>query len=304
MFYQQGNNDMSMNQLIRNAVGAAMLSLASVATFAQVPVVPPTPATYPTDGSVSPQATNPTPGNGGLFVQAFDPITGASLTEWLGLNFNGFQPGNGNATPNAGLNLNFGTIGGSLWASTFGSDTNPIDFSVTSANGAVTNSYTLLTTLSAAPGSITNAGVTNAINGETTAVAILTGSSPCTSTQSALANPCQTKTTTDNGYLAVTNIGQNFNAGFTNIYGTAGGAGLDFYTITQNGTKPAAQATVTQYQNSTGAATWTLSASGDLVYNVPGGSGPPVPLPAAVWLLGSGLLGLAGIGRRRNAAAA
>ncbi len=27
----------------------------------------------------------------------------------------------------------------------------------------------------------------------------------------------------------------------------------------------------------------------------------PVPLPAAVWLLGSGLLGLAGVGRRRNA---
>lgn len=31
-----------------------------------------------------------------------------------------------------------------------------------------------------------------------------------------------------------------------------------------------------------------------------GKSPPPVPLPAAVWLLGSGLLGLAGIGRRRR----
>jgi hypothetical protein len=29
------------------------------------------------------------------------------------------------------------------------------------------------------------------------------------------------------------------------------------------------------------------------------GSPPPVPLPAAVWLLGSGLLGLAGVGRRK-----
>jgi hypothetical protein len=31
-------------------------------------------------------------------------------------------------------------------------------------------------------------------------------------------------------------------------------------------------------------------------------SGTPVPLPAAVWLLGSGLLGLAGVGRRKIAA--
>jgi hypothetical protein len=29
----------------------------------------------------------------------------------------------------------------------------------------------------------------------------------------------------------------------------------------------------------------------------------PVPLPAAVWLLGSGLLGLIGVGRRRTPAA-
>jgi hypothetical protein len=29
------------------------------------------------------------------------------------------------------------------------------------------------------------------------------------------------------------------------------------------------------------------------------GSPPPVPLPAAFWLLGSGLLGLAGVARRR-----
>ena len=39
---------------------------------------------------------------------------------------------------------------------------------------------------------------------------------------------------------------------------------------------------------------------------VSGGPGdeftPPVPLPAAVWLLGSGLLGLIGIGRRRRSA--
>jgi hypothetical protein len=46
--------------------------------------------------------------------------------------------------------------------------------------------------------------------------------------------------------------------------------------------------------------TLTLTANG-LTYTAQG-SGSPVPLPAAIWLLGSGLLGLAGVGRRKAAA--
>ena len=44
----------------------------------------------------------------------------------------------------------------------------------------------------------------------------------------------------------------------------------------------------------------TVTADGTL--KVGGGTGPTVPLPAAVWLFGSGLLGLFGVGRRRAAA--
>jgi len=49
--------------------------------------------------------------------------------------------------------------------------------------------------------------------------------------------------------------------------------------------------------------TITLSADGSTLSFVANTGGPPpaVPLPAAVWLLGSGLVGLAGIGRRRAA---
>jgi hypothetical protein len=43
----------------------------------------------------------------------------------------------------------------------------------------------------------------------------------------------------------------------------------------------------------------TMTADGTLEA-VGGGTPPTVPLPAAVWLLGSGLLGLAGVGRRRS----
>ncbi len=73
---------------------------------------------------------------------------------------------------------------------------------------------------------------------------------------------------------------------------------VSFYDVT---TTAAHKAVITQYANATGAGYWFLSSSGDLTYNVPTAGVAPVPLPAAVWLLGSGLLGLAGIGRRRSA---
>lgn len=46
---------------------------------------------------------------------------------------------------------------------------------------------------------------------------------------------------------------------------------------------------------------WTLSEAGLLTYAA---AAAPVPLPAGVWLLGSALLGMAGIGRRRKAGVA
>lgn len=39
--------------------------------------------------------------------------------------------------------------------------------------------------------------------------------------------------------------------------------------------------------------TWTLAANGELTYSA-------VPVPAAVWLLGSALIGMAGVARRKN----
>jgi len=43
---------------------------------------------------------------------------------------------------------------------------------------------------------------------------------------------------------------------------------------------------------------WTLSATGDLTWQ---GGGTPIPLPAGIWLLGSALLGLVGVSRRKVA---
>jgi len=87
-------------------------------------------------------------------------------------------------------------------------------------------------------------------------------------------------------------------AGSTNLYnqgadssGVGVGSSVALYGITGNGVATQAQSFVLGQL--------TLSATGTLST----GSGSPVPLPAAAWLLGSGLLGLAGIGRRRAVAA-
>ena len=49
-----------------------------------------------------------------------------------------------------------------------------------------------------------------------------------------------------------------------------------------------------------GGGVWTLGANGDLTFGQPAA----VPLPPAVWLLGSALVGLVGVGRRRDGASA
>jgi hypothetical protein len=60
----------------------------------------------------------------------------------------------------------------------------------------------------------------------------------------------------------------------------------------------------TIYGNSTGAASLTLAANGDLTYSLAPANVAAVPLPAAAWLMGAGLLGMGGMVRRRRAAAA
>lgn len=76
------------------------------------------------------------------------------------------------------------------------------------------------------------------------------------------------------------------------------GESQSFYYITG---KPANNVAVTQFANASGNATWTFAAATgggyDLTYQA------PVPVPAAVWLLGSALVGLVGVARRQQKAA-
>lgn len=113
-----------------------------------------------------------------------------------------------------------------------------------------------------------------------------------------------------------------FLAGSVNSYSTSGNSALSFvgqYTIGFNGLGTVGSSMgfynffasqdpndspyfVGQYSTLPG--TWSLTYVGgqaSLAYTG-GGAPPAVPVPAAIWLLGSGLLGLVGIGRRKAAA--
>mgnify|MGYP006952612207 CR=1 FL=1 len=85
------------------------------------------------------------------------------------------------------------------------------------------------------------------------------------------------------------------------VFDATGGVGdsLPFYFLTASSTSAGAPASNTKYATAAGTEfTWTLNADGSLTYAA------AVPIPAAVWLFGSGLLGLIGITRRRKTLAA
>ena len=95
------------------------------------------------------------------------------------------------------------------------------------------------------------------------------------------------------------------NGGSTDLYGqgpdqagVALGTQVDLFGLTGNGSAAG------QAQSYVLGTNLTLSSTGVLSVSSGTTTPPPVPLPAAVWLFGSGLLGLIGVGRRRAATAA
>jgi hypothetical protein len=262
------------------------------------------------NAALSPPAQNLTsaPTSTGLYLAVYDSGSNASEIVNLSYDQSAITAASGNLTPNAAngafvqtaaptgtgtvLQLNFGQISGF-------SGTGAI---FNSANEATTN-FMVIDAISGGAGTEafqatgTSTPVT-AYGGVNTVVQSIQGE--IAGWQGAAPTSGDLKDTTgvpvysvQTGPLASGELvsGQFFTGGLNTA--------VNFYDVT---TTAAHKSVVTQYANATGAGYWFLSSSGDLTYNVPTAGVAPVPLPAAVWLLGSGLLGLAGIGRRRNAA--
>jgi hypothetical protein len=272
---------------------AVAVGLASTAAHAQLAA--------PAIGTAAPSLT-------GLYVSIWDTSSQHSELVNLSYQYADLLPSTGNLSPNSAtgayvtaanptgaagsvLQLNFGVLPN--FVSTFGTPGASTSYMVLAANAQAGVDFTgtpataAILTKSALTTLATNAGaeVANweqaipAPANSGTAVD-LTG----TATYSAIGGP--------------NNSGNNGLSGF-NFGGTVGTA-LDFFNLVGNGRS---NVTLSTYANNQGNGFWFLSSAGDLTYNVLAAGTSPVPLPAAVWLLVSGLAGLGAIGRRRNAAA-
>jgi hypothetical protein len=272
-----------MNLAIRSAVAAALLGAVSMSAFATTVNVTP-PPTGP--------APNPGTTNGGLMAEILDTATNHYLTVWLGGDMGTFKA---QATPSGGVTIDYGVMTGfsTLFNATDVSGGN-VQFLVAAANAVTAGHNEVITTLAASQATVANGAVQNAATALTTAIGGFNGSGGCNSV-----NFCQATSTTSPGYLGT--ISPISVTGIGSTTGIAGGAGVNMYDLVQV-KSGLGNGTIAPIANASGSGVWALSSTGDLTYTIPG-TVSAVPLPAAVWLLGSGLLGLAGIGRRKKAAA-
>jgi hypothetical protein len=295
LIYLTSSGDVDMKLILKPVAAAVALALASVSAHAAL--------TAPTQTLTSPPNPN------GLYLAVYDANGLNSEIVNLSYDQSVITAASGALTPNSATSpfvsttapvgtgnvfqLNFGQISGFTGSGAL----------FNSANAATTN-YMVLdgisggegqeefqATAAATPGT-KNSAVNGAIINIQSEIADWKGAAPTSGdlTDTSGAAIYAVKTGPLNGGTIIT--GQNF----AGSLGTA----LGFYDVT---TTSAYKAVITPYANSTGAGYWFLSTSGDLTWNVPTSVTSAVPLPAAVWLLGSGLLGMAGIARRRRGSA-
>lgn len=258
--------------------------------------------------------TLPNTNNGSLWLTVWDTTTGAtnSYARDLGVTINQFLPTGitgvagdgspvGTRTPESGLNLSFATD--ALFASTFSSiptaslawNIYGADSVVGGASGQARIVTTAVTTTVTTP-TFSQANVSAGAIRANTLGGVLNTTYGCAS-----ASSCAVTDGGAGGFGGGPNWGTTI-GGTTGTLQTAGSIGtlLNFFYFASNGTSGFTQANgKTVFANSLGRATWSLDGSGNLAYSL-AGAPSEVPVPAAAWLLGSGLFGLVGVARRRK----
>lgn len=243
-------------------------------------------------------------GNGSVSLIAFNQSTGDYYIRDLGFLLNDFLPSSittrpgdgavtGTRTPEAGLTLNgsntpnFSDASFSSWVGS--QNTADIRWMVTGSDstansGAQSVRRALVSSIN--PAEVATNGNVDGYTAASGNLSVLFGSATLSMT----------------GTGAPDSFGTNFSLGADGLASLNQSASLFYFARTTYTGSTTVQSERTQYGNSAGFATITLESDGDVVYALaPAVSA--VPVPAAAWLLGSGLLGLGGIVRRRKAAA-
>jgi hypothetical protein len=258
------------------------------------------------------------PGAGELFFSIWSAQLGQSVTRDLGININNFLTTStsvptdlaaGNAVdyaPGSSIAYSAGTVLDAGYKLVFGVTTIPTalltaadavwnvvgvrnfgnpDRLVTTANNTVTSPTLLSSAVTGAASS-----VSTWLTGTGGVNSVMPGTSFATNDTTALISTPVLANANSTSF--------NKNLG-SNTFDTSGNVGqsLSFWGFAEDTASGSTPSTVFGYSG----ATWTLANDGTLTYEVVAGS--PVPLPGALVLLASGLLGLFGVSRRRAVAA-
>ena len=250
--------------------------------------------------------------NGSLVLTAFNAVTNVWYMRDTGYLLNSFLPSSvttlsgdgavtGDKTPAAGLTIDktvtasFGDASFSSWLS--GQTTSDVRWflSAVDNNGSVaTNRKRFITSSANASETATNGNLDGYIaSGNAGGLATVYA----TGTNGALSS------TGSSVPVAWTN---NFNLGGDGLALLDQAASLFYFSRSTATGFTTTAADATQFGNATGYATVTLASNGDFTYALDGALPPPVPpsevpVPAAAWLFGSGLLAFGTFVRRRTA---
>lgn len=274
---------MGMNNKLKTIVAVAVLGMASQAHAAIL------------DGSS---------GNGELYLSVWDDVTQVSYTKDLGVTMNAFMA----AGNTLGYSTSYSFGSDANWTSFLsqvgGASNSNLQWTINAADttGLGAGGQRFLTTSNAGIAALqatTNSAMTTGFKGNinTFINAVNFTGTHSTQTEGSSVNAVTAGADAYEGTYMGNNFGGKTTGGWTtSAYGLS--SSLEFFSLTPSSTSSGGKAVVNQFGDiATGTmGKWTISSTGTVKYEV-----SAVPVPAALWLLGSAMVGLVGVARRKVA---